>query len=132
MDQRRVDERREAARQKLERTRERAGRARRRALALPIALFGILWVAVFAQMATGNDPALSNNSITAATAKSSKADRKTAARSGNVASQPQQRQPATELAYDPVTGMYVRVPASSQATTPAPAPAPAPVITSQS
>ncbi len=136
MDQARLQERRDAARRKLERARERAVRARTRALALPIALFGILWVAVFAQMATGNDPTLgSSQKLTNATG-ATKADRGTAAAGGAGSSaQPQQQQSATVLAYDPVTGTIVQVPASgAQTTTPAPAPAPppAPVVTSQS
>lgn len=96
-----------------------------RAIVLPVCLFGALWLALFAQMATGNDPALSNN----VTRKVAKAGRKTAPSRPA----PKPRRPATVLAYDPLTGMIVRVPASqSQAIDTAPAPAPAPVITSQS
>ena len=131
MDHERLQQRREAASRNLERARKRAARAQKRALALPIALFAIFWVGVFAQMATGNDPALSNNAPVAGTGKAKKADRKTAvAASGG--SKPQKPKPSTELVYDPVTGMILRVPARSQTTTPTPAPAPAPVVTSQS
>lgn len=125
---------REAALKKLERTRERAGRARIRALVLPIALFGAVWVAVFAQMATGNDPALSNNRMVATSGKGATSDGKGAAASTTGASaKPPRQRPATALAYDPVTGTIVRIPASSaQTAVSTPAPAQAPVITSQS
>ena len=123
---------REAALKKLERTRERAGRARIRALVLPIALFGAVWVAVFAQMATGNDPALSNNRMVATKGATSDGKGAAASTTGASAKPPRQR-PATALAYDPVTGTIVRIPASSaQTAVSTPAPAQAPVITSQS
>ena len=119
--------RRDAAIRKLERARERAGRARVRAIVLPIAMFGVVWAAVFAQMATGNDPALSTASGPAS------AGRTTVAASGaGSATPPKPQQQATVLAYDPVSGTIVRVPASSAVAAPAPAPAPAPVTTSQS
>lgn len=117
---------------KLERARARAARARARAIALPIALFGILWLAVFAQMATGNDPALGGRKAAGATHPPQSGSKKTASHVRRSA--PARRKPpATELAYDPVTGTIVEVPApQGQGTAPAPAPAPAPVITSQS
>jgi cytoskeletal protein RodZ len=134
MEEMRREARREAAIRKLERARERSGRARMRALVLPIGLFGVVWVAVFAQMATGNDPALSNTPKVAAKKAVSSDPRAAAASGGGTSAKPQPQTPATVLAYDPVTGAIVRTPAASAQTTatPTPAPAPAPVTTSQS
>ncbi len=119
---------------KLERGRARAARARARALALPIALFGVLWLAVFAQMATGNDPAVGGGKVTGSTHRPHTNSKKTASHLRSSAP-PRRKSPATELAYDPVTGTIVEIPATqAQGTAPAPAsvPAPAPVTTSQS
>lgn len=125
-----MQERNEAARLKLERARARAGQARRHALALPIGLFGILWVAVFAQMATGNDPALGSSAAGPVTRQ---VDRRTTGSSEEDSSASRPQRAATALAFDPITGTIVRVPASAaQRTTPTPAPTPAPVTTSQS
>ncbi len=119
---------------KLERARARAARARARAIALPIALFGVLWLAVFAQMATGNDPALGGSKAAGSTQRP-QSDSKTTASHVRRSAPPGQTPPATQLAYDPATGTIVEVPApqgQGVAPAPAPAPPPAPVTTSQS
>lgn len=117
---------------KLQRARARAARARARAIALPIALFGVLWLAVFAQMATGNDPALGGSKAAGSTPQS---DSKKTASHVRRSAPPRQTPPATQLAYDPATGTIVEVPApqgQGAAPAPAPAPPPAPITTSQS
>jgi hypothetical protein len=101
-------------------------------LVLPIALFGILWLAVFTQMATGNDPALSGTRKAASTEAPSRQKQRSAGRERRSASSTAAaQQPATVLAYDPLTGTIVRVPASGVATQTT-TPTPAPVTTSQS
>ncbi len=132
MDADRLEQRRESARRNIARARERAGRARRRALVLPIALFGVLWLAVFAQMATGNDPALGGTTKVAGAEAPSRQGQRSSARDRS-ASSTAASQPATALAYAPLTGTLVRVPASGASnTTSTLNPSAASVTTSQS
>jgi hypothetical protein len=115
-----------AARRRLMARRHRDGQLRLRAVLLSLALFGMFWALVFAQMVSGHDPVLSAKAAAATGGAPQK-------RGGRRNTQPQlrrSRQP--QLAVDPETGAIVEVPASAPAP-PAPAPpAPAPVTTSVS
>ncbi len=55
-------ERKREAQRRLRAQRQRTGRLRSRVVAISLIAFVVLWGVVFAQMATGNDPVLSNSS----------------------------------------------------------------------
>ena len=118
-----------AARRRLSARRHRDGKLRLRAVLLSLALFGVFWALVFAQMVSGHDPVLSAKAAAAA----GTAPQKRGARRNHSQAQPQQTQ-QPQLAVDPETGAIVEIPASASASAPAApaAPAPAPVTTSVS
>ena len=62
MDPKERQERKREARRRLSDQRRRAGLLRGRVIAISILCFGLLWAVVFMQMATGNDPVLSDRS----------------------------------------------------------------------
>jgi len=62
-------ERKRLARMRLRAQRRRAGELRGRVVALSLVAFALLWAIVFAQMATGNDPVLSEKQNAAAGAR---------------------------------------------------------------
>jgi cytoskeletal protein RodZ len=66
MDTHERQEKQREARRRLNAQRSRAGFLRGRVIAASILCFAALWVVVFAQMATGNDPVLAPKSQTAA------------------------------------------------------------------
>src|SRR6476661_4900024 len=116
-----------AARRRLMARRHHDGRLRLRAILLSLALFGIFWALVFAQMVSGHDPVLS------AKAAAAKGGSQKPGTVRNTESQPRPRrvrQP--QLAVDPETGAIVEIPASASASPAPAAPAPAPVTTSVS
>lgn len=117
-----------AARRRLMARRHHEGQLRLRAVLLSLALFGIFWALVFAQMVSGHDPVLSAK---AAAANGGRPQQSGARRRTESAPQPRpNRQP--QLAVDPATGAIVEIPASASAP-PAPSPPPpAPVTTSVS
>ena len=106
--------------------RHRDGKLRLRAVLLSLALFGVFWALVFAQMVSGHDPVLSAK----ASAATGGAAQKRGARRSH---QPQrQRRQQAQLAIDPQTGAIVEIPASASAPPVPAAPPPAPVTTSVS
>jgi hypothetical protein len=125
------DEKRRVARLHMRARRRRAGELRRKSIFLSLALFGLLWAAVFAQMVSGHDPVLGNGTKVAAASHRTTQHHATRSKPSGGAGE--------ELAIDPETGTVVEVPSGSSSTsgasqsTPAPQPAaPAPVTTSQS
>ena len=118
-----LEDRRRLARLRMRARRQRDGQLRRRAIVLALAMFAVLWVAVFAQMVSGHDPVLGNGTQVAAVTRNSSQQAQGHRSAGG----------GGELALDPETGEIVEVaPSSSSTAAPAPAPKPAPVVTSQS
>lgn len=68
MDSFEIAERKRQARGRLRSQRARVGRLRKRAIAVSLVCFALLWGAVFVQMATGNDPALGSAAASAGAA----------------------------------------------------------------
>jgi len=125
-----MDEQRRLARMRLRSRRRHHAELRRRAVSLSIGLFALLWVAVFAQMATGHDPALSSSA--GAAAKRAAAQRTSRGRGGSAAAAAR-GSGEQSYALDPVTGEIVQVPqGTGGGSATQPAPVPAPVVTSQS
>jgi uncharacterized iron-regulated membrane protein len=68
-------ERKREAWRRLRAQRQRAGQLRGRVVAISLICFVLLWGIVFAQMATGNDPVLSNKQATASASTADKRHR---------------------------------------------------------
>ena len=97
-------------------------RLRNRVVALSLALFGIAWTIVFAQMAVGHDPVLGSD-VSGVARRQAKPDESRQASGSS----------STQLAIDPATGQIVLVPQGESDASAAPATAsPPPVVTQTS
>jgi hypothetical protein len=125
-----VEEKKRVAQLRLRARRHRSGELRRRSILLSLAVFALLWGALFAQMVSGHDPVLgSGTQVASARGSATAHPTKQRSRSADDGSQ---------LALDPETGAIVEVPSGSgsaggqQAAPATQAPTPAPVVTAQS
>jgi len=105
MDAHERQERKREARRRLSDQRRRAGLLRGRVIAVSILCFGLLWAVVFVQMATGNDPVLSDRSQAKTTAKSTTTTRQARESETESATEPEavtvEPTPETELEVEP-------------------------------
>jgi hypothetical protein len=136
----RLNRRREAAR-RLGTQRRRVGAIRSRVIAASVVCFVLLWVVVFAQMATGNDPVLGDSSSTTTSHRGGSRSRSTPKAIPPEAEAGTDSEEATEPAFvepEPVEAEVIEPEViepeviEPEAIEPEPEPEPAPVITSQS
>lgn len=137
-----ADDKKRAARLRLRARRQRDGDLRRRALFLSLIVFGVLWLAIFAQLVTGHDPVLGMGTKVALVRKEHARKRARPAthsssaqadEAGGAQVAPEQTQSTEPAPSATETTPTQSVPVAPAQSAPAPAQtAPAPVVTSQS